>query len=79
MNLRPFGTREGLVRSGHRRRRRVDHPPERAGLSVELFGIDEKRREEFAALAGLDEESKEGAWCTWRRTTPCSRDARVLQ
>ena len=40
-------------------RRRVAHPPERAGVGVELFGLDEKRREEFAALAGLDEESNE--------------------
>jgi Tfp pilus assembly protein PilZ len=40
-------------------RRRVEHPPERAGLGVELFGLDEKRREEFAALAELDEESNE--------------------
>jgi len=40
-------------------RRRVERPPERAGLGVELFGLDEKRREEFAELAGLDEESKE--------------------
>ena len=40
-------------------RRRVEHPPERAGLGVEIFGLDEKRREEFAALAGLDEESNE--------------------
>jgi Tfp pilus assembly protein PilZ len=40
-------------------RRRVDHPPERAGLGVELFGLDETRREEFAALAELDEESIE--------------------
>jgi Tfp pilus assembly protein PilZ len=40
-------------------RRRVDHPPDRAGLGVELFGLDEKGREEFAALAGLDEESSE--------------------
>jgi Tfp pilus assembly protein PilZ len=40
-------------------RRRVDHPPERAGLGVELFGLDEKRREEFATLAELDEESNE--------------------
>lgn len=40
-------------------RRRVEHPPERAGLGVELFGLDEKRREEFAALAGLDEDSSE--------------------
>jgi Tfp pilus assembly protein PilZ len=40
-------------------RRRVEHPPERTGLGVELFGLDEKRREEFAALAELDEESNE--------------------
>ena len=40
-------------------RRRVDHPPKRAGLGVELFGLDEKRREEFAGLAGLDEDSNE--------------------
>jgi hypothetical protein len=40
-------------------RRRVDHPSERVGLGVELFGLDEQRREEFAALAGLDEESSE--------------------
>ena len=40
-------------------RRRVDHPAERAGLGVELFGLDEKRREEFAALAELDEVSGE--------------------
>jgi Tfp pilus assembly protein PilZ len=40
-------------------RRRVQHPPERAGLGVELFGLDERRREEFAALAGLDEDSDE--------------------
>ena len=40
-------------------RRRVAHPPERAGVGVELFGLDEKRREEFAALAGLDEVSSE--------------------
>ena len=37
----------------------MEHPPERAGLGVELFGLDEKRREEFAALAGLDEDSSE--------------------
>ncbi len=40
-------------------RRRVEHPPDRAGLGVELFGLDEKRREEFAELAGLDEEPGE--------------------
>lgn len=40
-------------------RRRVEHPPERAGIGVEIFGLDEKRREEFAALAGLDEPSSE--------------------
>jgi Tfp pilus assembly protein PilZ len=40
-------------------RRRVEHPPERAGLGVEIFGLDERRREEFAALAGLDEPSIE--------------------
>jgi hypothetical protein len=40
-------------------RRRVQQPPERAGLGVELFGLDEERREEFAALAGLDEPSSE--------------------
>jgi Tfp pilus assembly protein PilZ len=40
-------------------RRRVEHPPERAGLGVELFGLDEERREKFAALAGLDEPSNE--------------------
>jgi Tfp pilus assembly protein PilZ len=40
-------------------RRRVDHPSERVGLGVELFGLDEQRREEFAALAGLDEEPHE--------------------
>jgi Tfp pilus assembly protein PilZ len=37
-------------------RRRVAHPPDRAGVGVELFGLDERRREEFAALAGLHEE-----------------------
>jgi Tfp pilus assembly protein PilZ len=40
-------------------RRRVDHPPERAGLGVELFGLDEERREAFAEFAGLDEPSEE--------------------
>jgi Tfp pilus assembly protein PilZ len=40
-------------------RRRVSHPSDRAGLGVELFGLDEKRREEFAALAGLEEEPAE--------------------
>jgi Tfp pilus assembly protein PilZ len=40
-------------------RRRVEHPPERVGLGVELFGLDETRREEFAQLAGIDEESSE--------------------
>jgi hypothetical protein len=40
-------------------RRRVEHPPDRAGLGVEIFGLDEKGREEFAALAGLDEPSSE--------------------
>jgi Tfp pilus assembly protein PilZ len=40
-------------------RRRVGRPPDRAGLGVELFGLDERRREEFAALAGLDEDPNE--------------------
>jgi Tfp pilus assembly protein PilZ len=40
-------------------RRRVDSPLVGAGLGVELFGLDERRREEFAELAGLDEESDE--------------------
>jgi Tfp pilus assembly protein PilZ len=40
-------------------RRRVAHPPERAGVGVELFGLDEQRREEFAALAELDGDSSE--------------------
>jgi hypothetical protein len=40
-------------------RRRVDSPPVRAGLGVELFGLDETRRKEFAELAGLDEASNE--------------------
>lgn len=38
-------------------RRRVERPPERAGLGVEFVGLDEKRREEFAAFAELDETS----------------------
>jgi Tfp pilus assembly protein PilZ len=40
-------------------RRRVDHPPARAGLGVELFGLDEERREAFVEVAGLDEPSNE--------------------
>jgi Tfp pilus assembly protein PilZ len=40
-------------------RRRVDHPPERAGLGVELFGLDEERREAFVEVTGLEEPSNE--------------------
>jgi hypothetical protein len=40
-------------------RRRVESPPERAGLGVEFVGLDDKRREEFAAFSGLDEPSEE--------------------
>ena len=40
-------------------RRRVESPPERAGLGVEFVGLDDRRREEFAAFAGLDEMSTE--------------------
>ena len=40
-------------------RRRVESPPDRAGLGVEFVGLDDKRREEFAAFAGLDEMSGE--------------------
>ena len=58
-------------------RRRVACPPERAGLGVELFGLDEKRREEFAALPGSTGSRTRRASSTWRRTTPCSRDART--
>jgi Tfp pilus assembly protein PilZ len=36
-------------------RRRVESPPERAGLGVEFVGLDDKRRDEFAAFSGLDE------------------------
>lgn len=36
-------------------RRRVEGPPERAGIGVEFVGLDEKRREELASFAGLDE------------------------
>jgi Tfp pilus assembly protein PilZ len=40
-------------------RRRVESPPERAGLGVEFVGLDGKRREEFAAFSGLDEVPEE--------------------
>jgi Tfp pilus assembly protein PilZ len=40
-------------------RRRVDQPPEGAGLGVEFFGLDEERREAFVEVAGLDEPSNE--------------------
>ncbi|MCX5732597.1 MAG: PilZ domain-containing protein [Deltaproteobacteria bacterium] len=40
-------------------RRRVESPPDRAGLGVEFVGLDEKRREEFAAFSGLDEMATE--------------------
>jgi len=40
-------------------RRRVESPAERAGLGVEFVGLDDKRREEFAAFSGLDEMSGE--------------------
>jgi Tfp pilus assembly protein PilZ len=40
-------------------RRRVESPPERAGLGVEFVGLDDKRRDEFAAFSGLDEMSEE--------------------
>lgn len=40
-------------------RRRVESPPGRAGLGVEFVGLDDKRREEFAAFSGLDEMSEE--------------------
>ncbi|HET8725676.1 MAG TPA: PilZ domain-containing protein [Anaeromyxobacteraceae bacterium] len=40
-------------------RRRVDGPPERAGIGVEFVGLDDRRREELAAFAGLDEAGAE--------------------
>ncbi len=41
-------------------RHRVDAPPERAGLGVEFVGLDDRRREELAAFAGIDEAVVEG-------------------
>lgn len=36
-------------------RHRADAPPDRAGLGVEFVGLDDRRREELAAFAQLDE------------------------
>lgn len=36
-------------------RRRVEPPHPRAGIGVEFVGLDQERRKEFAAFAGLDE------------------------
>jgi c-di-GMP-binding flagellar brake protein YcgR len=41
-------------------RHRVETPPERAGLGVEFVGLDDRRREDLAAFAGIDEAVVEG-------------------
>lgn len=40
-------------------RRRVEGPPERAGIGVEFVGLDDQRREALAAFAGLDEAGRD--------------------